>query len=79
MSDDNENRSISLSTVPKLRNNANLTAWQQTVETVLLIAGCIGIIDGTDREPHRKEPVETRSIRAGSIPPAAAESDTDLC
>ena len=77
-----DNKSIiSLSAIPKLRNNANFAAWKQAVENQLLLAGCIGIVDGSDMEPFRTaRAMAARSVRAGSAPPTATERipDTDL-
>src|SRR3954451_22217264 len=77
-----DNKSIiSLSAIPKLRNNANSAAWKQAVENQLLLAGCIGIVDGSDMEPFRTiAATAARSARAGSAPPTAEERipETDL-
>src|SRR4051812_7577426 len=77
-----DNKSIiSLSAIPKLRNNANFAAWKQAVENQLLLAGCIGIVDGSDMEPFRTiAAMAARSARAGSAPPTAEERipETDL-
>jgi hypothetical protein len=71
---------ISLSAIPKLRNNANFAAWKQAVENQLLLAGCIGIVDGSDIEPFRTARAMAARICAGSAPPTATERipDTDL-
>jgi hypothetical protein len=77
-----DNKSIiSLSAIPKLRNNANFAAWKQAVENQLLLAGCIGIVDGIDMEPFRTPAaMAARLARTGSGPPTAEERlpDTDL-
>jgi hypothetical protein len=70
---------VSLSDIPVLKNNANYTAWRQAVEAQLLLAGAIGIIDGSDKEPYRGTPgqsVSGRTERAGSARPSAPESTT---
>ena len=70
---------VSLSDIPVLKNNANYAAWRQAVENQLLLAGAIGIIDGSDKEPYREMPgqsVSGRTARAGSAPPSAQESTT---
>jgi hypothetical protein len=72
---------ISLSAIPKLRNRANFAARKQAVENQLLLAGCIGIIDGSDMELFRTATaMAARSARAGSAPPTAKERipETDL-
>ena len=71
MPEDN-NAHMSLSTIPKLKNNANFAAWKQAVENQLLLAGCIGIVEGFDVEPYRTV-VTNRSLRARSAPPMGAE------
>jgi hypothetical protein len=51
---------------PKLRNNANFAAWKQAVEYQFVLAGCIGIVDGSDMEPFRTATaMAARSARAG--------------
>ncbi|KAK4685970.1 putative transposase, partial [Tremellales sp. Uapishka_1] len=42
----------SIYSIPKLRNNLNYATWFNTVENALLVAGCMGILDGTDVEPY---------------------------
>jgi hypothetical protein len=72
---------ISLSAIPKLRNNANFAAWKRAVENQLLLAGCIGTVDGSDMEPFRTPTAMAAPLaRAGSASPAAEQriSDTDL-
>jgi hypothetical protein len=77
-----DNKSIiSLSAIPKLRNNANSAAWKQAVENQLLLAGCIQIVNGSDMEPFRTATaMACRSARAGSAATTAKERNpgTDL-
>ena len=61
-----------------MRNNANFAAWKQAVENQLLLAGCIGIVDGSDDEPYRRDMDAVRLIRAGSVPPTASESNSGM-
>jgi hypothetical protein len=75
-----DNKSIiSLSAISQLRNNANFAAWKQAVEDQLLLAVCIGIIDGSDMEPFRSPAaMAARLARAGSAPPTAEERIPDM-
>jgi hypothetical protein len=65
-----------------LRNNANFAAWKQAVGNQLLLAACIGIVDGSDMEPSFRtaRAMAARSVLAGSAPPTATERipDTDF-
>ena len=65
--------------IPKLRGIENYHEWKLAVENYLLLRGCLGIVNGEEKEPYRKVidgvPSVARGVRAGSVQPSSLETE----